>query len=168
MCVLSCIWMTASSRLIWFPVWPLPGTAMGVLCDLPLGCLALLGRKNICVPGNAKLNNFVYTYLFFTAIATRTYFFTRYPPPSRPSSLYPRTRCCCHVLIFCGGRLVLLSSGFGATKHLMTIASHTSCSDTHLLSGGAWKRLLFTARLPRCRLAGRGVPSEVLPYLPIL
>ena len=35
----SCIWMTASNALIYFLVWPLPETAMGIPCNCLVGAL---------------------------------------------------------------------------------------------------------------------------------
>ena len=39
LCVLSCIWMTASNEFIYFLVWPLPETAIGILCNCLVGAL---------------------------------------------------------------------------------------------------------------------------------
>ena len=47
---LSCVWMTASNLLISVLVWPLPETAMRILCKLPRGCLNLHTIRDTIFP----------------------------------------------------------------------------------------------------------------------
>ena len=39
LCIICCVWMTASNAVICFPVWPVPETAMGILCNCQVGAL---------------------------------------------------------------------------------------------------------------------------------
>ena len=44
------IWLTASNKLICFVVWPLPETAMGILCSYFGWCLTVYTLRDAIIP----------------------------------------------------------------------------------------------------------------------